>query len=128
MNSVVRMLLVCAVAVVSFSFADRAQAQETRLEARLTGASAASGKATFRQRGTTVRLSVEIEDAAPNTAMTITARRGTQVLTIGSITTDATGFADLNRAGVNATVLRAGDVVVVRAGTTLVVSGTIQRR
>lgn len=128
MSSVVRMLLVCAAAFVSFNVADSVQAQEVRLEARLTGTSAASGKATFRQRGTAIRLSVEIEDAAPNTAMTITARRGNQVLTIGSITTDATGFADLNRAGANATVLRPGDLVIVRAGTVAVVTGTVQSR
>lgn len=128
MSSLIRSLMLVAVAFASVGFAQQASAQEVRLEARLTGTSLASGKATFRQKGTTIRLSVEIEDAAPNTAMTITVRRGTRVLPIGSFTTDAFGFADLNRSGANATVLRRGDVVIVRAGTTTVVSGTVASR
>ncbi len=128
MISVLRTLLTLSVVFASFSFAEQASAQEVRLEARLTGSSLASGKATFRQKGRTIRLSVEVEDAASNTAMVITARRGDQVLNIGSITTNSFGFADLNRAGTNATVLRPGDIVEVRAGATLVVSGTIRAR
>ena len=128
MFSVLRTLLTLSVVFASFSFTEQASAQEVRLEARLTGSSLASGKATFRQKGRTVRLSVEIEDASRNTDMVITAIRGDQVLNIGSFTTDAFGFADLNRAGASATVLRPGDIVEVRAGATLVVSGTVRAR
>ncbi len=126
MRPVIRSLMMLVAVFATFSVAEKASAQQARLEGRLTGATLASGKATFRQQGTSIRLSVEVEDAAPNKLLTITAVRGTQVLSIGTITTDALGFADLNRSGNGAVALRSGDVVVVKAGAATIVSGVLR--
>ncbi len=51
--------------------------------------------------------------------MRVTIRRAGKVITVGSFTTSAVGFADLNRSGAGATPLLVGDTVVVQAGTRL---------
>ncbi len=67
-----------------------AKPAETRLEAKLTGNTLASGNADWRQRGSLMRFKAEIEDAAPNRVYQIQLN-GTS---IGEFTTDGFGNAE----------------------------------
>jgi hypothetical protein len=61
--------------VALFLSAQSAQAQELRLQARLTGATRASGQAKFEQKGTRMKFNVQIEDATRNANFGVVVRR-----------------------------------------------------
>lgn len=67
-----------------------AKPAETRLVAKLTGNTLASGGADWRQQGSVTKFKAEIEDAAPNTSYDIQLNG----VTIGSFTTDGFGNAE----------------------------------
>lgn len=67
-----------------------AKPAETRLVAKLTGNTLASGGADWRQRGNLTKFKAEIEDAAPNTVYQIELNGAS----IGEFTTDGFGNAE----------------------------------
>jgi plastocyanin len=86
-------------------------------------AAAADGSADYRERGTSMRLNVEIEDVTPNSTFTIEVSGNA----LGTITTNSFGTAELelntNDGQVVPKILR-GDLVQIFQGTELVLSGS----
>ncbi len=125
-------LLAAGMAIVAlFASVQVIQAQEVRLETRLTGATRASGQARFEQKGTRMKFNVEIEDAAANTTYGVLVRRGTLVVYRGSIRTNAfrRGVIDIdNTEGEVVPQMQASDTVIVNQGTTRFLSGALLRR
>lgn len=117
--------------VALFASANAAQAQEVRLQTRLTGATRASGQAKFEQKVTRMKFNVEIQDATPNANFGVVVRRGTLIVYRGSIRTDAfgRGVIDIdNTEGDVVPAMQALDTVIVNSGTTRYLTGTLQRR
>src|SRR5919106_5755962 len=87
------------------------------------GATAAEGRADYRERGNSMRLNVEVEDVSPNSTFTIEISGNT----LGTITTNSFGTAELelntNDGQVVPKILR-GDLVQIFQGTELVLSGS----
>ena len=87
------------------------------------GIAAADGRADYRERGSSLRLNVEIEDATPNSTFTIEVSGEP----ISTITTNSFGIAELelntNDGQVVPKVLR-GDLVQIFQGSELVLSGS----
>src|ERR671915_2582933 len=88
-----------------------------------TAGIAADGRADYRERGSSMRLNVEIEDATPNSTFTIEVSGEP----ISTITTNSFGIAELelntNDGQVVPKVLR-GDLVQIFQGSELVLSGS----
>jgi hypothetical protein len=104
-----------------------AQAQEIRLETRLTGTTLASGKARFEQRSTRMKFDVEIQDARANTSYGVIVRRGTSVIYQGTIRTDAFGRGKIDLDTTNGHVvprIQRLDTIAVNLGTTRILGGT----
>ncbi len=115
-------LLAAGMAIVALlASAQAIQAQEVRLETRLTGATRASGQARFEQKGTRMKFNVQIEDAAANTTYGVLVKRGSLIVYRGAIRTDALrrGVIDIdNTEGDVVPRMQASDTVVVNLGTT----------
>lgn len=114
-----------------FCSVQSAQAQETRLQARLTGTTLASGQAKFEQKGTRMKFNVQIEDAARNANYGVVVRRGTLIVYRGAIRTDGfgRGVIDIdNTEGDVVPQMRSQDTVVVNSGTSRFLTGTLQPR
>ena len=87
------------------------------------GGGLADGRADYRERGSSMRLNVEVEDVPPNSTFTIEVSGNT----LGTITTSSFGIAELelntNDGQVVPKVMR-GDLVQIFQGTELVLSGS----
>lgn len=111
--------------------ASAAAAPTLKLEARLTGNSAASGKAKFEERTTRRKFSIEVEGAARNLPLQMVIRRGTQSQVVAMARTNQFGFVDVNgdtALGQFVPVLKAGDIVEVRTASGVLLRGTLQPR
>jgi plastocyanin len=121
------MLAMTAMSLLIFAVVQNASAtsSEIRMLADLnpTNGGIADGRADYRERGTSMRLNVEVEDVTPNTTFTIEVSGNT----LGTITTNSFGTAELelntNDGQVVPKVLR-GDFVQIFHGTQLVLSGS----
>lgn len=103
----------------------------TKLEGRLAATSPAeslaSGKAKFEMRGDRTRLSVQIEDIVAAGAVEITVGG----ISLGTVQINAVGQADVNldsRDGDSVPVLEDGDVIVVTAGGTVILTGSLHEK
>ena len=127
-----KFLLAAGMAIVAlFASAQAVQAQEVRLETRLSGTTRASGNAKFEQKGTRMKFNVEIEDAAANTTYGVIVKRGSLIVYRGSIRTSALrrGVIDIdNTEGDVVPRMLASDSVIVNLGTTRFLSGTLLPR
>ncbi len=126
-----RTVFTAAAVVLGTSLLVFAGGNRTRLEGRLTATSdqesLASGKAKFEMRGDRTRLSVQIEDIVAAGAVEITVG-GTS---LGTVQINAVGQADVNldsRDGDFVPVLEDGDVIVVTAGGTVILTGSLHEK
>lgn len=129
-------VLVSIVGLAALCLPNMAQAQQVRLEARLFATNAsplASGQSRFEARPGRIRFSTEVEDTVRGTAVTVVViRPNGGAIILGSVVTNALGFADLNldsRFGRQIPMLVSGDIVqVVAPGNVVIVQGQLQAR
>jgi plastocyanin len=120
------MLAMSAMSLLIFAIVHNASAtsSEIRMLADLnpTNGGIADGKADYRERGSSMRLNVEVEDVSPNSTFTVEISGNT----LGTIRTNSFGIAELelttNDGQVVPKILR-GDLVQIFQGTELVLSG-----
>lgn len=124
------MLLACVI-LLQADLAKAGDDNRVRLEGRLSGRTLASGKAKFESRDGRAKLSAEVEDTTPGSTVVVIARRGSSVITLGAVPTNAFGVADLNLdtdLGHTVPTLKAGDVIEVQMNGQTLVSGRLAEK
>lgn len=115
----------------SLYFGQDVHAQRLKMETRLNGPTLASGKAKYESRGNRRKFNANIEDTAPAMVFTVMIRRGGQAFIAGTFTTNQFGQGGLDidtGEGFQVPTLMLGDIVEIRMGGVVVVSGALRRK